>query len=450
MEHSAAVRSPIGARLPRLTTQAVVAGAGVANVVVILVLWLRAGGVTDVDGIADALTSAGRLTALLGAYLALVAVLLLARVPTLEQLAGFERLTGWHRSVARSCLVLLLAHAALTTAGLTLGDRVSLPREAGRLVSQYPGVITATAGLVLLIAVAVTSAVIARRRLRYETWYFVHLYSYLAIALAFSHQIATGKDFVGDPAARAYWTALYIFTLGALVLFRVAVPLARGARHRLRVSRVVEEAPGVVSIEMTGRDLERLGAQPGQFFLWRFLTRGRWWQAHPFSLSAPPDAQRLRITVKGSGDFTSRLGELRPGTRVLAEGPYGSFTADARRRPRVALIAGGAGITPIRALLETMPAGPGDLTLVYRAAQPEDIVFRAELERLAQIRGADLHFVVGPSCELSRETLARLVPDIAERDAFVCGPPAMVDATRASLLAAGVPARHVFSERFAL
>jgi ferredoxin-NADP reductase len=58
--------------------------------------------------------------------------------------------------------------------------------------------------------------------------------------------------------------------------------------------------------------------------------------------------------------------------------------------------------------------------------------------------------VVGPGCELSRDALIRRIPDIAERDAFVCGPPQMVDATRASLLAAGVPARHVFSERFAL
>ena len=152
----------------------------------------------------------------------------------------------------------MIAHAVLTTAGLTLGDGVSLPREAGRLISQYPGVITATAGLALLIAVALTSAVIVRRRLRHETWYFVHLYSYLAVALAFSHQIATGKDFVGNPAARTYWTALYVLTLAALLLFRVAVPLARGARHRLRVSRVVEEAPGVVSIEITGRELHRL------------------------------------------------------------------------------------------------------------------------------------------------------------------------------------------------
>jgi predicted ferric reductase len=438
-------RAASGARLARPVAGAIVAAVGLLNALVIVGLWLRAGGVSEVSGGTDALTSAGRLTALLGAYLALVAVLLLARLPMLERVAGFGRLAVWHRWAGRACLVLLLAHTALTTAGLTLGDRISLPREAARLISQYPGVITATAGLLVLVGVGVTSAVIVRRRLRYETWYVVHLYSYLAIALAFSHQIATGKDFVGNPAARVYWIALYVFTLGALVLFRIALPLARAARHRLRVERVLAEAPGVVSIEITGRGLDRLGAQPGQFFLWRFLTPGRWWQAHPFSLSAPPDGRRLRITVKSSGDFSAELRDLPVGTRVLAEGPYGSFTAEARRRDRVALIAGGAGITPIRALLETLPARRGDLALVYLVANGDEVVFRDELERLARERGADLHFVVGAACDLRR-----LIPDVAERDAFVCGSPGMVEATRASLIAAGVPARHIFRERFAL
>jgi predicted ferric reductase len=440
----------VRARTDRILIAAGLAGIGALNVAVIVALWLRAGGISSVGGLADALTSTGRITALLGAYAALIAVVLLARVPVLERLVGFDRLTGWHRHAARACLTLLVAHTALTTAGLTVGDHVSLPREAQRLITQYPGVITASAALVVLLAVAVTSVVAVRRRLRYETWYFIHLYTYLAIALAFSHQIATGKDFVGDPAARAYWTALYLVTLGALVLFRIGVPLVRAARHRLRVSRVVAEAPGVVSIEITGVRLDRLRARPGQFFLWRFITRGRWWQAHPFSLSAAPDGRRLRITVKDSGDFSAGLRELRPGTRVLVEGPFGAFTADARRRPRVVLIAGGAGITPIRALLETMPASPGEIAVVYRAPRAEEVLFRDELDGLARRRGAELHYVVGADCELSASTLAKLVPDIADRDAFVCGSPAMVDATLGSLVGAGVPRRHVFTERFAL
>jgi predicted ferric reductase len=426
--------------------RAVLALAIAANAAVIVALWLP----TEIHDTASALTSTGRIAGLLGAYLALIELLLLSRLPVLERIAGFDRLTVWHRRNGTACITLLVAHAVLITAGYTVGDKIGLPDEVGRLISGYPGVITATAGLVLLIAVTVTSIAIARRRLRYETWYFVHLYAYLAIALAFSHQIATGTEFVGKPAARAYWTALYAITLAVIVAFRIATPLARAARHRLTVQHVDASTPGVVTVHIEGRRLDRLRARSGQFFTWRFLTRDRWWEAHPFSLSAAPDGRRLRITVKDLGDYTRGLSDLKPGTRVLAEGPFGAFTAAARRRPRVALIAGGAGITPILALLEDMPAAPGDIAVVYRATKPEDVILGEELDRLAQHRGAEVHYVLGAGERLEPQELTRLVPDIAERDVYVCGPPAMTDATRASLTRSGVDRRQIFTERFAL
>ncbi len=424
----------------------------VANAGIVVWLW-GPGGIRDVHDAASLLTGLGRVSGLLAAYLVLLQLLLLARLPLLDRLVGFDRLVVWHRAGGCACVALLGAHVVLITAGYTIGDRISLADEISRLITGYPGVITAVAGLTLLVAVAVTSAVIVRRRLRYETWYFVHLYAYLGVALAFSHQLATGSDFVGEPVARAYWYGLYGVTLGAIVVFRLGVPLARTLRHRLRVARVVEEAPGFVSIEIEGVRLERLRARTGQFFTWRFLTRDRWWEAHPFSLSAAPDGRRLRITVKGVGDYTAALRAIPPGTPVIAEGPFGSFTTATRRRPRVALIAGGVGITPIRALLEDMPGGPGDIAVVYRALREDDVILRAELDELAGRRGAEIHYVVGDHRDgdfLSSEHLLRLVPDIAARDVYVCGPPAMTEATRASLGRSGVPRRHIFTERFAL
>jgi predicted ferric reductase len=426
----------------------VLALAAAANAVVVVVLWLRAGGLSEPGSGEEWLVSLGRVTGLVGAYLSLVMILLLGRIPFVDRIIGLDRLAGWHRRIGHLVLWLLVAHTALITAGYTAGDDVSLWSEIDRLISTYPGVITATAGLVLLIGVVVSSVVIVRRRLRYETWYFVHLYAYLAIALGFSHQLATGSEFVGDPAARAYWTALYVVTVGALVSFRVLVPVARSLRLGLRVERVVPEGPGVVSVEVGGERLERLRARAGQFFGWRFLSRDRWWEVHPFSLSAAPDGERLRITVKDRGDFTARIGSLRPGTRVVVEGPYGGFTAANRRLARVAMIAGGVGITPVRALLEEMP---GDIAVVYRAAREDDVILRAELDELARERGTDLHYVVGRGEGLlSPEHLRALVPDIAERDVYLCGPPAMIDAIHTSLRQAGVARRQIHTERFEL
>jgi ferredoxin-NADP reductase len=221
----------------------------------------------------------------------------------------------------------------------------------------------------------------------------------------------------------------------------------------MRVEAVHIEAPGVVSVIIRGRHLDELNAASGQFFRWRFLTRELWWVSSPFSLSAPPQQDRVRITVKALGDHSGSLTDLAPGTRVLAEGPYGAMTAARRRRPKVLLIAGGVGITPIRALFETLPAAPGDLTLLYRASSQRDVVFLDELERLAADRGARLHIVVGRRSDLvgdplSAAALRANLPDVAAHDVYVCGPPGMTAAATRALRAAGVPRRHIHHESF--
>lgn len=445
---------PRGRRRPRL---AVTIGlAVVVNAAVIVWLWLNGGGVSGVHGLGDLSTSVGRITGLLSAYLALLQVLLLARLPLLERLAGFDRLTVWHRLNGKVCLALVLAHVVFIIIGYAAMDKITLPAEAGQLLSSYTGVIAATVGTVLLIVVVVSSLVVARRRLPYEAWYAVHLTAYAGIALAWIHQIPTGNELTANAGAAAYWTALYVVTLALLVIFRLAAPLAQAFRHQMRVAAVTVEGPGVVSLHISGRRLDKLHARAGQFFLWRFLDRGRWWQAHPFSLSAAPDSRTLRLTVKAVGGFTARLGEIAPGTRVIAEGPFGVFTAAARQRTRVALIAGGIGVTPLRALVEEMQGAPGDLVLIYRAVHEDDLVFRAELDALARQGGLVVHYVVGDHRDpasadlLSAEHLRRLTPDFPAREVYICGPPAMMRLIKENVSRAGVPSRYIHTESFAL
>ena len=418
-----------------------------ANAVAVVGLWWRQGGLSDIHDVAGLLTSLGRVTGLLGAFLALVELLLLARIPVLDTL-GLERVGRWHRLNGIACLALIGVHTVLITAGYALADDMSVVREAGDLLTNYSGVLLATIALGLLVAAVVTSVVGVRRRLSYRAWHAVHVTTYAAIALAFSHQLATGNEFQQQPVARAYWWALYAATLAALIAFRLVLPVARSLRHRLHIERVVEEAPGVVSLEIGGERLDRFRVLSGQFLHWRFLARGHWWETHPFSLSAAPDGRRLRITVKHLGDYTSRLASLRPGTRVVAEGPSGGLTVASRRRPRVALIAGGVGIAPMRALLEDMPGEPGDIAVIYRAAGEDALLFRDELDELSARRGADLYYVLGPDDPLSPERLRELVSDIADRDVYVCGSRRMTEGTRASLVAAGVPARQIVTEGF--
>ena len=406
-----------------------------------------------VSGFGGWLTNAGRITGLLAGYAVVVLVALMARIPALERGIGSDRLARWHAMGGRYTVSLVAAHGVLITWGYAVTAHTGVARQAKTLLLSYPDVLMATVAGLLLIGIGVISARAARARMRYETWYYLHLYTYLAVALAFAHQFATGADFRGNLLARVVWSAMYVTVGVLLVWFRLLTPVRQALRHGLRVAAVDSEGPGTVSIYITGRHLHELAAAPGQFFRWRFLTRHGWWSANPYSLSAPTDPRVLRITAKDVGDHSGSLAALRPGTRVLAEGPYGAFTAERRTRRKVLLLAGGVGITPLRALFETLPAAPNDLTLIYRASSARDLIFRAELEQIAATRGARLHYLLGSRSRLRHDPLSpavltSLVPDLRWYDVYVCGPTGMTAAAIRALRAAGVRRRHIHHESF--
>jgi ferredoxin-NADP reductase len=382
-----------------------------------------------------------------------VLVALMARLPPVERGVGADRLARWHAMGGRYTVGLVVAHALLITWGYAVTAHTGLVSQTTMLLLSYPDVLIATVGGLLLVGVGISSARAARRRLSYETWYYLHFYTYLAVALAFSHQFADGAEFISSLPARVIWGGMYACVAAAILWYRFLTPARQAVRHRMRVVSVRQEAPGVVSVVIGGRHLEELRAQSGQFFRWRFLARGLWWVSSPYSLSAPPEPGRLRITAKALGDHSRALGGLRPGTRVLAEGPYGALTSAARSQRRVLLIAGGVGITPLRALFQALPAGPGDLTLIYRASEPGDVVFRDELERLARRRGARLWFVVGRRADLGTDPLSAAalrgrIPSLDLHDVYVCGPAGMTSAVIRELRAAGVHRRHIHHESF--
>ncbi|HEY4914450.1 MAG TPA: ferredoxin reductase family protein [Candidatus Dormibacteraeota bacterium] len=427
----------------------------VANAFVILGFWWLSSGFEIARSSSDFFNGVGRVTGLLGTYLALWQLLLMARLPWLERCFGLERMTVLHRWNGYLVLGLLLGHGVFQTLGYQLGDGKDVAGQLADFITSYQGLLGAIVALGLFVAIVVMSVTIARRHLAYETWYFIHLYAYLAIALAFSHQIATGVDFAGNPLFIAYWYALYAATIGSLIVFRVLEPLALYSRHRFRVQSVEKEARGVFSVYITGRDLDRFGLEAGQFAIWRFLDAKRWWQAHPFSLSAVPDGRRLRITIKNIGDFTAGVHALRPGTPVLIDGPFGKFT-EAPASPKVLLIAGGIGITPIRPLAEGMAADGFDVRVLYRAHGEGDLVFKKELDALAAGHGVHVDYLLTQSGgrQLNREswfapsTIRRLVPDIADRAVYVCGPSGMMRLLQSSLEAVGVPPERIRTEVF--
>ncbi|MEV0189577.1 ferredoxin reductase family protein [Kitasatospora purpeofusca] len=432
-------------RFPVAAVPAIVVAVLALGALGVLALWWRDTG--SVTGAAGWLTGAGRITGLLAGYAAPVLLLLMARVPVLEREVGADRLARWHAFGGRFLVSLTAVHVLTIVWGYAVTGGRGLWGEGVDVVLHYPEMVKASLGTVLLLGTGAVSARFARRRLSYEGWYYLHLATYLAVALAFGHQVATGADLVGGPA-RLAWCALYAGTAAALGWFRLALPWVRDRRYRLRVAEVRPEGPGVVSVYLTGRRLSDLRAEPGQFFRLQFQAPGLRWAANPYSLSAPPQPGFLRFTVKAQGGHSTAVARLRPGTRVRAEGPYGAFTERLHRRPKVLLLGAGVGVAPLRALFESLP---GEVTLVQRARRPEDLLFTAELEAIAVRRGARVHALPGSRAEVGDlgGALRRLLPDLAEHEVYLCGPELLAEEAVRSLRAAGVRPGRIHRESFA-
>ena len=426
--------------------------AALGAVVLMALFWMDTPGLSFATS-GEAFTTAGDALGMLAAYLLMVQVLMMARVPWLERGIGSDRLAAAHRRMGEWLVCVLLAHVGTILVGYSDGKASAIVGEIPTLFLHTAYVFLASVGVGVFVLIGLISLRRIRRRLPYELWYYIHLCVYVALALAFAHQIVLGPTFDANRTARWAWGAAYVATGLAVLVFRIGGPLRLSYRHRLYVTEVKPEGADTVSIYIGGRNLRRLSAQPGQFFRWRFLARGSWWQAHPFSLSAAPNREWLRVTVGALGNHSRALQNVKPGTRVLAEGPYGAFTAALRTRGKVLLLAGGIGITPLRALADALSSTAEDIVLIYRASDMGEVVFAHELEWMQRSGRLRVHYLLGhrdtQPRPLSPERLRTLVPDVADRDVFLCGPPGMVDAARQALRKAGVTPRRLHHERFA-
>ncbi len=459
-DHHARRLRTLGRRARRDSAVRTAAGATLwLSLLLVAYWWTADGGILDLGGWASGLESAGRITGLVASVLLLAQVVLMARVPVLESAYGQDRLARIHRIVGFTSFDLMLAHIVLITWGYAGGELSRTPATLWDLLTQYSGVLLSAGGTVALVMVVVTSIKASRRRIRYESWHLLHLYAYLGVGLALPHQLWTGAQFLSSPGRTFFWWTAWAVAGGTVLVWRVGHPIGRNLRHRLRVSHVVRESDDVVSVHLTGRRLDRLRVEAGQFLTVRFLGRPGWTRANPYSLSAAPDGRSLRISVQAVGDGSARAADLRPGTSVLVEGPFGRLGARARTHDRVALIGAGVGITPLRALAEGLDVAHGDCVVLHRYSTTP--LFGDELEDLARRRGLALLDLRGPrrgsdswlpvGVDPRVDDLSALtywIPDIAERDVFVCGPEPWTDLVRATLRAAGLPDDRLHLETF--
>src|SRR3954447_3212941 len=264
--------APVGRRAGTDATVRVLATSTLwLSLLLVTYWWDVDGGVRDLGGWATGLDSAGRLTGLVASVLLLAQVVLMARAPRLEAAYGQDRLAHLHRLVGFTSFNLMLAHIVLITWGYAAGQVTQTPATLWNLVTDYPGMLLALGGTVCLFLVVLTSIKAARRRIRYESWHLLHLYAYVGVGLALPHQLWTGQQFLSSPGRTFFWWTAWALAAGSVVVWRLALPVARNLRYRLVVASVVRETDDVVSVHLTGRRLDRLRVEAGQFLGFRFL-----------------------------------------------------------------------------------------------------------------------------------------------------------------------------------
>jgi predicted ferric reductase len=432
-----------------------------ATVLAVIVMFLVDGGLKGITDFPSALNSFSRLTALVATDLLLIHMLLIARIPWIDKFYGHDRATQAHKKLGKPVLYLVIAHFSASVISFSISAKVNPIEELINLFINVPDMWTAIIGAFLMIAVVVTSLTFARRRMSYEAWYIVHVMSYIAVLAAVPHQFSSGSDIHGKPVQTIFWVSLYLFVVFNLAWYRVLAPMIRGWKLGLRVSAVRPESSDSVSIYLEGKNVAKLGGQAGQFYMLRVMTATAWWRPHPFSISAAPNDRFVRFTIGKRGDDTKALQEIKPGTKVLLEGPYGVFTEDRRTKQKVVLIASGIGIPPVRALAEALTAKPGDITVIYRVRNAADAALLGEVRELCRQRGYKLEIMAGPRANHSSwmnadgtnrsdaARLAEIAPALVDSDVYICGPTGWTHSVEKTALRSGVLAHQIHAEEFA-
>lgn len=438
----------------RLTAwQQFLIGAWLLVLIAIVALWAPRGIAMLESNLNNIFISIADILGLLATYFALTQFLLMGRISWIERAFGLDRLSSYHRINGYLAIILIVIHPIFITFHHMVEDQTDYIHAFLSIFSEHPYTLWAFIAEILFVIVVLSSIYIARQKLKFETWYYVHLMVYAAIIIVPFHQFVNGATFVGSKFAVACWLALYAFVGLNILIFRFGIVVFDVWKYHFMVSRIERETPTTVSVYIKARGLSRFKIKPGQFVLVRFLTKQYFWQEHPFSVSWIPHGDELRLTIRNSGDFTAQIDTIKPGTRLTVSGPFGRFTRDVAVTKKRLFIAGGVGITPLRCLSEEAAANKTDAVLLYSNRSPEDVPLKQEIDKLSLktiYLYSDEHVRGAENGRLDGERIKALVPDYKSRDIYLCGPPPMMAALIDQLTGLGVDGERLHYERFAL
>ena len=428
------------------------------NLFIILFLWWQTSGnlLSNNGGIETNFIVLGRIAGLLAVYFILLQFLVIGRVKWIEKNFGFDRLSVVHHWLGIVSIFTIIVHLVFLAMGYSILYGVSAWQQFIDFNIKWDDLFSATIATIFFIITAIISIAIVKKKLKYEFWYYVHLITYVAILMAFGHQLELGYDLRTSTLFSGYWILLYLFVGVNFVFCRFIWQIVLFKKHQFFVSEVQAETGDTTSIYISGKDLKNFKYKPGQFLILRFLNKRLIWQSHPYSISSLPNDEYVRITIKNLGDFSGKTKKIPIGTKVIIDGPNGIFTKRKKQGEKFLFIAGGVGITPIRALLEDFLQSGKDVVLLYSVRKKEQIIFKDDLERLLREKTDNfkLYYIISEEesphgfRRIDKECIECLVSDVGSREVYLCGPPAMSKAMKKHLIKLKVNKHKIYYEKF--
>jgi len=386
---------------------------------------------------------------MIGRYFGLVAYFVLlfqyvwtAKFRFYERLMSFDRRVAFHRTLGFLGILTVSLHPILIL-GTYAAEQIPL------IVT--PPLAYGFGSFLILLLIAGSTFLGRIWGVRYEAWKYMHWFNFAVITLAFFHSFRLGSDMFGF--FRYFWLALWILHAATIAL-KIIHKAVRWSKS-FEVREVREERRGVFSLIMEKPEAAYL---PGQFGFLSARLNGKWQIWHPFSLTSTDDEDLLSMTIKALGDFTNRIEEIQKGDRVKLDVAYGGFCTELVKDERYIMIAGGVGITPIYAMCKRLKTlkNPPEVNLFYSVHHESEILFREDLDSwFESIPNWKLFYIVTSQPDWKGVT-GRLTPDKVESllqedlsgTFFLCGPLALIRATRKFLIAKGIPKRKIREEQF--
>ncbi len=388
-------------------------------------------------------TSIGQILGLIGMVLFSINLILAGHLKFLDKyFKGLDKVYLNHSKLGAIAFSMLLFHPLfLVIKYITISTK-----EAALFFIPFINM-PITWGIISLFIMIVLISFTFYIKLKYHIWKMSHKFMTLAFFFAVLHIIFISSDVSRNNFLRYY---IILLALAAIIIiarktFLEKFPLNK---FKYKVKNIIQLNKDILEIEMEPIN-RKMDFSPGQFAFFSFINGDVSAESHPFSISSSNQDNNLKITVKNLGDYTGLLFNLKPGTEVLIDGPYGYFSYKNIKNKNQIWIAGGIGITPFASMAKVLET-EYNVDLYYSIKEKNEAVYLKDFEDIS-LKNPNFRFNLWDASSkgyITCDLVCSISKGFENKDIFLCGPPMFMESIKNQFVALGVDINKIHYENF--